>query len=319
MKKVLITGITGFAGSHLAEFLLAQNEFSLTGTHVSDKHLSNIEAIREQITLTKVDLMDAEATKKLIENTTPDIIFHLAASTSVAESFKNPLGVIVNNTASQLNLLEAVRIAGLTGTKIIITSSAHVYGVVSKKDLPINEEVSFKPDNPYSVSKITQDYLALQYFIAHKLSIIRLRPFNHSGSRLSPAISISRFAKSIAEIEKGLQPPVLKVGNLDAKRDFTDVRDIVRAYAVAVDKCTVGEAYNIGSGTAYRMQVLLDKLLALSTVAITVEEDPAFLRPSDIPELRCDVTKFHAATGWMPEISIEDSLKETLDYWRNIV
>ncbi len=319
MKKILITGITGFAGSHLAEFMVSEDKYTIWGTHISDRNLQNLEKIREKIELLKLDLVDASKVAEIIESVKPDIIFHLAAFASVGQSFQKPLDVFINNTAAELNVLEGAKKAKLSGCKILVTSSAQVYGFVSEKDLPITEQAPFKPNNPYSVSKITQDYLALQYFLEYKLSIVRLRPFNHLGPRLSAEFSIARFAKDIARIEKGLIKPTLTVGNMATKRDFTDVRDMVQAYVKAADKCIDGEAYNIGSGTSYSMQEMLDKLLSLATVKISVEQDQSLFRPSDIPELRCDATKFRQVTGWKPEIPIEKTLQDTLDYWRSLV
>lgn len=318
-KRVLITGITGFAGSHLADLLVKQHDYNITGTHLSDKHLDNIFSIKDKISLHTVNLLDTEATKKLVKEVKPDVIFHLAASTHVGDSFQNPIDVITNNVNSQINVLEAVKDADLKDTRIVITSSSHTYGLVKPDDLPIDETTPFRPDNPYSISKITQDYLGLQYFLTYKLHIVRLRPFNHIGPRLSPGVSISRFAKFIAEAEKGIQKPVLKVGAMTTKRDFTDVRDMVRAYVLSLDGCEEGEAYNIGTGKSHTIQEVLDKVLALTKINITVESDDTLFRPSDIPELRCNAAKFTKATGWKPEISLDQTVKDMLEYWRAVV
>jgi GDP-4-dehydro-6-deoxy-D-mannose reductase len=319
MKKALITGITGFAGSHLAEYLLSQNKYEISGIHSTDRHLDNVTSIKDKVELTRVDLNDAGKTAEVIQKQKPDVIFHLAASAIPGDSFSKAADFITNNSTAQINIFEAVKESKLFDTKIIIISSSHVYGLVASSDLPIDENVQFKPDNPYAVSKITQDYLGLCYYLTYKLPIIRLRPFNHLGPRLSPGISISRFAKQIAEIEKGKIEPVLTVGNLSAKRDFTDVHDMVRAYALASEKCLPGEAYNIGTGVSYTIQELLDKLLSSSSVKITVKTDETLLRPSDNPELRADASKFKQATGWEPEVAIDKTLKDILDYWREIV
>ena len=310
---------TGFAGSHLAEYLLSQNDYEVSGIHSSDRNLNNVSEIKDKLQLFQIDLNDAEKTKEVVNKINPDIIFHLAAYAIPGDSFKNAASFINNNSTAQINLFEAVKKNKLLDTKIILISSAHIYGLVDSSDLPVKEDAPFKPDSPYAVSKITQDYLGFCYHLAHKLPIIRLRPFNHIGPRLSTGISISRFAKLIAEIEKGKSEPVLTVGNLSAKRDFTDVGDMVRAYVLASEKCTIGEAYNIGTGVSFTIQEILDKLLALSSVKITVKTDDSLLRPSDNPELRADASKFMDATGWKPEKSIEKTLEDTLDYWRNIV
>ncbi len=319
MKKVLITGITGFAGSHLAEFLAITNSYRIFGTNVSDRNLANIETVQDKVQLFKVNLMDFDQTDSVIREVRPDVVFHLAASTFVADSFRKPAEFITNNVTSQVNVLESLKRNNLLETKVLIVSSSHIYGLVLPEDLPMDENTPLRPDNPYSVSKIAQDYLGLSYFLAYKQPIIIVRPFNHLGPRLSSQISISRWSKSIAEIEKGTAEPVLKVGNLSTKRDFTDVRDMVRAYALAIEQGENGEAYNIGTGKAHTMEEMLEKLIALSTVKITITTDESLLRPSDIPELRCDPSKFQLKTGWTPEIPLEKTLQDTLDYWRKVV
>jgi GDP-4-dehydro-6-deoxy-D-mannose reductase len=319
MKKVLITGVTGFAGSHLAETLVQENKWDVIGIHASDKNLANINDIRDAIHLEKVNLLDAEHTSHIVKETRPEIIFHLAAAATVKDSFENAADFINNNSASQINIFEAVRKNELLDTKIVVVSSANIYGIVSSSDIPINESVAFNPDNPYSVSKITQDYLGLCYYLAYKLPIIRLRPFNHVGSRMSSELSVSHFAKQIAEIEKGLKEPLITVGNLDAKRDFTDVRDIARAYILAAEHCTPGEAYNIGTGTSHVIGDVLTQLIGMSNQQIEVKSDESLFRPSDIPELRADASKFKQATGWEVSISFEKTLEDLLAYWRNIV
>lgn len=319
MKKVLITGITGFAGSHLAEILVHDNTWDIVGIHASDRNLANLDTIKDAIQLEKVNLLDAEHTSRIIKETKPAVIFHLAAAATVKDSFEDAAGFINNNAASQINIFEAVRKNNLLDTKIIIISSANIYGIVAPSDIPIDENVPFNPDNPYSVSKITQDYLGLCYYLSYKLPIIRLRPFNHIGPRMSADLSVSRFAKQIAEIEKGNKEPVMHVGNLEAKRDFTDVRDMARAYVLASEKCVDGEAYNIGTGVSYKIGDVLEKLLSFAKVKITVESDESLFRPSDIPELRADAAKFKQATGWEPAIPFEKTLEELLAYWRNIV
>ncbi len=317
--KALITGVTGFAGSYLAELLVAENKGEVIGLHATDRHLKNVEAIKDKIRLEKINLLDASETNRIISEIKPDVVFHLAASTFVGDSFKKPAEFIANNSAAQINVLESVKENNLLGTKIVIVSSAHVYGLVKEKDLPIDEDTPFHPDSPYSVSKITQDYLGSSYYAAYNLQTVMLRPFNHIGPRLSSNISVSRFAKQIAEIEKGLQEPLMTVGNLEAKRDFTDVRDMVRAYVLSAEKCDNGEAYNIGTGVSHKIGDVLEQLLSLAKVSIDVAQDESLLRPSDIHELRCDVTKFKEATGWTPTVSLEKSLQDTLDYWRDIV
>jgi GDP-4-dehydro-6-deoxy-D-mannose reductase len=319
MKKVLITGITGFAGSYLAENLQSSGKYEISGAYLFDKSLGNIEQIRGKLNLIKADLSDDKSVYGIIEKISPDIIFHLAALTSPTDSFRNPTATLNNNISLEVNLLEAVRRFNLLDTKVLITSSAEIYGRVAEENLPIDEETPLMPTNPYSVSKIAQDFLGLSYFLTYKLKVIRVRPFNHIGPRQSPNFVVSAFAKQIAEIEKGKKEPILSVGNLTAKRDFTNVKDMVRAYVLAIEKGIHGEAYNIGSGVSHKISDILNKLVSMSTAKIKIKKDEALFRPSDDPELVCDNSKFTNLTGWKPEIPIDVTLKETLDYWRNII
>lgn len=319
LKKILITGISGFAGSHLAQYLIKNKNYSLSGTYLLGNSLENIGEIKDETNLVKVDLINAKKVSDLISHIKPDFIYHLAALTSPTLSFTNPSEVITNNLSAQINLLEAVKNADLENCRILIVSSGDIYGIVKKENLPISEGVEFRPTSPYSVSKIAQDFLGLQYFLSYGLKIIRVRPFNHVGPRQSPNFVASSFAKKIAEIEKGKLKPVLAVGNLEAKRDFTDVRDMVYAYTLVLEKGSLGDVYNIGSGVSYKISEILSKLLSFSKIKIRIESDPSLFRPLDVPELLCDNRKFKKLTGWEPKIPLDVTLRETLDYWRNIV
>lgn len=319
MKKVLITGITGFAGSYLSEFLVAKKQFSITGTYLFEESIKNISHIQEKVDLVKLDLNHKEKVEEFIKTLRPDIIFHLAALASPGDSLLHPMDTITNNIASQLHILEALRKNNLAECRFLLISSADIYGIVSKKDLPIDEETKFMPTNPYAVSKIAQDFLGLQYFLSYKLQIIRVRPFNHIGPRQSPQFVVASFAQKIAQMEKEKIAPVLKVGNLNTKRDFTDVRDMVKAYDLIVEKGKAGDVYNIGSGTSHKIGDILEKLLSFSSKNITVEIDKSLYRPVDGENLVCDNRKIGALTGWDTTISLETTLKDTLDYWRNLV
>lgn len=319
MKKVLITGLTGFAGSYLAERLISENKYDVSGTYLFDDSLVGVKNIKSKLNLIKADLSNEKSVIDIVKDVSPSIIFHLAALTSPADSFKNPTETLTNNISLQVNLLEAVRRYNLLDTKILIVSSADIYGRVEKKNLPIDEETPLMPTSPYSVSKIAQDFLGLTYFLTYKIKIIRVRPFNHVGPRQSPHFVVSSFAKQIAEIEKGKKDPYLYVGDLETKRDFTDVRDMVNAYILAIEKGKDGEVYNIGSGVTYKILDILNKLVSMSSLKIEIRKDKNLLRPNDNPELICDATKFVKLTGWKPEISIDETLKDTLDYWRNII
>ncbi len=316
MKKALITGISGFAGSHLAQYLLNSGGFEISGTYLEDKSLENLEGA-DKIRLQKLNLLDETSTEKFVNQEKPDLLFHLAALTSPRNSFNNPKETFVNNISAQINILEAIKKNRLE-TRILIVSSAEVYGLVSAENLPIDEQTPFNPTNPYAVSKLAQDFLGLEYFLSDQLKIVRVRPFNHVGPRQSSNFVVSAFAKRIAEIEKG-KKKVMKVGNLKSRRDFTDVRDMVKAYVLAIEIGQAGEVYNIGSGKSFKISEILEMIINLSTVKIKTEEDPELMAPSDNPELLCDGSKFEKLTGWLPEIPIEKTLQDTLDYWRSKV
>lgn len=315
MKKAFITGITGFAGSFLAENLIQTGKYQISGNYLTDQSFQNVASIADKIKLHKIDLQNSDAIESVILEEKPDLIFHLAALTAPGESFENPGQFITNNILAQINMFEAVRRAKLS-SKILVVSSAEVYGNVSPSDLPIDEETNLAPVNPYAVSKVACDFLGLQYFLSYKIPIIRVRPFNHIGPRQSPAFVVASFAKKIAEIEVGRIEPVLKVGNLSTKRDFTDVRDTVWGYQLLLEKGMAGEVYNIGSGRSFEIKYLLDTLLSFSNKKIAVKVEPSLMRPVDVPELVCDNSKIKVATGWEPKIPIEETLRETLNYWR---
>ena len=319
MTKVLITGITGFAGSYLAEYLVSKGEYDINGTYLLDSSLINVDKVKDKLNLVRMDLTSEKEVFYTVKKISPSIIFHLAALTSPADSYKNPSETLTNNISLQVNLFEAVRKSNLLDAKILVVSSADIYGKVKKEDLPIDEDTQLMPTSPYSVSKIAQDFLGLAYFLSYNLKIIRVRPFNHIGPRQSPQFVVSSFAKQIAEIEKGKREPILRVGNLDTRRDFINVKDIVVAYVLAIEKGKYGDVYNIGSGKSYKISDILSMLIDMSHRKIKIEKDESLFRPSDNRELLCDTRKFQKLTSWKPKISIEETLKDTLDYWRNII
>lgn len=314
MKKILITGATGFVGKYLVDYIAKNSQDKVYGTYISDSPDK-----RDQIEFVKIDLNNEQDVQNMVGEIKPDYVYHLAALSSASDSFKHPKETIINNVSVQVNLLEAIKKHELKETKILIISSAEIYGMVDPKDLPINEKTELNPTNPYAVSKITQDFLALQYYLAFNLKTFRVRPFNHTGPGQRPDFVVSAFAKKIAEIEKGKREKVMTVGNLETKRDFTDVRDIVEGYAAVMEKGKIGEVYNMGSGKSHKISEILEIFISLSTEKIEVKEDPSLFRPFDDPDLVCDADKIKKDTGWEPQIPLNKTLKDTLDYWRNII
>lgn len=317
--RVLITGITGFAGSHLADYILANHrDVKVYGLVRWRSRMENILHIQDKVNLFEADLKDIVSLKKCLEEIKPDRIFHLAAQSFVPTSWLCPAETFAINAIGQINLFEAVLSLKLT-PKIHVAGSSEEYGLVNSEEIPMKETNPLRPLSPYAVSKVAQDFLAYQYFKSYGLRTVRTRGFNHTGPRRGEVFVSSNFAKQIAEIEKKKKEPVMYVGNLEAKRDFTDVRDIVRGYWLCLEKGEEGEVYNIGTGKTYSMREILDMLLSLSKIKVKVEVDPQRLRPSDVPVLLSDCTKFRELTGWEPKIPIQKTLEDLLNYWRERV
>lgn len=318
-KRVLITGITGFVGSHLAGFCLLQENLKVYGTvvshHLGDE-LERIEDIKEKIELIECDLLNRVSVSRAIEKSKPDIIFHLAAQSFVPTSWKSPEDTLVNNIISELNIFEVCRELEINPV-IVLACSSEEYGLVLENELPIRETNPLRPLSPYAVSKVSQEMLGFQYYKSYGTKIVIIRFFNTEGPRRGQDFVISNFSRQIAMIEKGKQEPVIYVGNLESKRDFSDVRDMVKAYWLAAKKCKFGEPYNVCSGITISIHAVLDKLLSLSTVKnIKILQDPKKMRPSDVMVLQGDNSKFTKITGWKPEIPLDKTLQDTLDYWR---
>lgn len=316
--NVLITGITGFVGSHMAEFLLDKGGVNVFGTVRWRSRRENIRGIEDKVTLIECDLTDAAAVTKMLEKVRPERIFHLAAQSFVPASWTAPNATMDDNIRGQVNLFEGIRALGLDPL-VQIACSSEEYGMVYPDEVPIKEDNPLRPLSPYAISKVAQDLMGYQYHQSYGLRAIRTRGFNHTGPRRGEVFVCSDFAKQVASIELGLKKPIISVGNLEAKRDFTDVRDMVRAYWMALDSATPGDVYNIASGVTYEIKTVLEMLVDMSDVSIDVKEDPARLRPSDVPILLGDATKFSRATGWSPQISFEQTLKDILDYWRIVL
>jgi len=309
--RILITGATGFVGRHLWDHLQqSQPDAVLHGTTFMNAPQSSA--------YTEIDLKDAAAVLALLDQLRPQAIYHLAGQAFVPRSFSNPWETLENNIRGQVNLLQACHELKLE-CRVLIVSSAEIYGRISPTDLPLQESAPLQPVNPYSVSKATQDLMALQYHLCYGLPIVRARPFNHIGPGQSEHFVATAFAMQIARIENGLQEPIIRVGNLSAERDFTDVRDIVRAYHLLMEHGQPGEAYNIASGKAYSAQTLLNTLLSYSSVQVAIEQDEARLRPVDTPLIIGDYRKLHAITAWQPHMSFEDTLRDVLDDCRQRV
>ncbi len=313
--RVLITGITGFAGSHLAEFCLGRGDIEVFGTARWRSRMDNVNHIVDDITLLDCDLKDSVAVRHCLSEVRPDYIFHLAAQSFVPTSWKAPVETMVTNVVGEINLFEAMRELKLD-SRIQLACSSEEYGMVYEDEVPIKETNPLRPLSPYGVSKVAQDLLGYQYHESYGLFVVRTRGFNHTGPRRGDVFVSSNFSRQIAMIEKGKQQPVLSVGNLQARRDFTDVRDMVKGYWLALEKGEPGEVYNIGSGRDVTIRSMLDILLGYSSVEIEVRQDPSRMRPSDVEVLLADNTKFRTLTGWEPEIPLEKTLEDLLNYWR---
>ncbi len=316
--KVMITGITGFAGSHLVEFLMTLEGLEIYGIRRWRSRTEHIDHLADAIVMEECDLRDSTSVMRIIQKIRPDRIFHLAAQSFVPTSWHAPGESLSTNILGTLHLFEAVRQTDIDPI-IQVACSSEEYGLVLPEELPIAETNPLRPLSPYAVSKVGQDLLAYQHFKSYGLKAIRTRGFNHTGPRRGDVFVCSNFAKQIAEIEAGRKEPVLSVGNLEAKRDFTDVRDMVRAYWLATERCEPGEVYNICSGVAYAIGEVAEMLLAMTDVPIEIRQDPARMRPSDVPVLQGDNTKFVKATGWLPSIPFEQTLGDILNYWRERV
>ena len=315
--KVLITGITGFVGSHLADHILDRNEgHEIYGLCRWRSPRENLAYAYSRVSLVEADLMDLGSLIRHLEAIQPEVIFHLAAQSYVLTSFNTPVHTLWSNVIGTANLLEAVRITKIDPV-IHICSSSEVYGQVRPEDVPIREDCPFKPASPYAVSKVGEDMIAFQYWVSHGIRTIRTRMFTHTGPRRGDVFAMSFFAKQVAAAELGMQKPIIRVGNLQSVRTFCDVRDAVWAYWLLVRQCAPGEVYNIGGNRTMTIGEALNILLSFSKTAFEVVVDPKLLRPSDVTlQIPC-TDKFRAVTGWKPEIPFEKTLEDMLIYWRD--
>jgi GDP-4-dehydro-6-deoxy-D-mannose reductase len=315
--NVLITGISGFVGSHLADLLLEKG-FEVHGSIRWRSKRDNITHLGDKIQLHECDIKDSSSIRKTIFDTKPRYIYHLAAQSYVHTSWAAPGETLLTNIQGQLYVLETMRDIDWD-CRCLVVGSSEEYGMVREDELPITEDNALRPLSPYGVSKVTQDLLAYQYHQSFGTDLVRTRAFNHTGPRRGEVFVTSNFAKQIAEIEIGKREPVIMVGNLEAQRDFTDVRDMVKAYLLAMEMGRSGEVYNICSGQAIRIRELLDRLLKLTDAKVEVKQDPARMRPSDVMVLQGSAEKFRKETGWEPEIPFGQTLCDLLDFWRERV
>lgn len=314
--KILITGITGFVGSHLAEYILdLKGSHEVFGLCRWRSPRDNLVNIYNKIVAVETDLTDLGGMVRVLSRIKPAIIFHLAAQSFVQTSFNSPVHTLWTNVIGTTNLLESVRILGIDPV-IHICSSSEVYGQVTKKDVPIKESCPFRPASPYAVSKVGEDMVALQYWLSYGTKTIRTRMFTHTGPRRGDVFAMSSFAKQIAAAELGLSKKVVRVGNLGSVRTFCDVRDAVRAYWLLVRKCPPGEVYNIGGDKTLTIKEALKVMLSFSRLKFSIQQDPSLLRKSDVTLQIPDTSKFRKVTGWKPQIPLEKTLHDILEYWR---
>jgi GDP-4-dehydro-6-deoxy-D-mannose reductase len=320
MKKVLITGITGFVGSHLAEYCLDRKVelFGFKRYHLSS--MKNVLHIEDRIKWVDCDMMDPKSVAKAIGQIKPDIIFHMAAQSFVSPSWDHPTLYMDGNYKMTVNLFEACLTHGIN-PRIHMPGSGEEYGEITEKELPITPNTELRPVNPYAVSKVAQDLIAYVYFRSYGLKVIRTRAFNHEGPRRDKVFGIPWYAYQIAKIELGLEKSrVVKVGHLGDRRNFTHVKDMVNAYWLAVEKCEPGKLYIVGTeekSYIHTFKECLEMLIGMSTVkGITYKVDPKYVRPTQVPRLICDASAFTNKTRWKPRMEFQTILTDTLDYWR---
>lgn len=319
-KKVLITGITGFAGSHLMDYLLEHTDYEVYGIKRVNSSLRNIHHALDKITLLDADLLDETSLISVLRKVQPDQIYHLGALSWVSPSWDMPAVYMQTNAVGTINLFEAMRMTGCQA-RVLTSATPEEFGDVPQELLPITEETRIKPINPYAASKVAQDMVCISYHASYGMDIVRTRAFNHEGPRRDKHGAIASFAYQIARIEQGLQEPVIKVGNLSATRNFTDVRDTVRAYYLAMEKGMSGELYLIGTDQIYTMEQVLQMLIALSSRAneIKIEVDPARVRPTELMTFIGDYSKFKNMSGWEIQYPLQETLESVLEYWREFV
>lgn len=308
--KALVIGGGGFVGPYLVRHLTDDLGYEVTVTKTVKETLT-----MDNATVRNLDILDMEQIRTLLEEEKADYLFHLAAQSSVAYSWKNPTLTVDVNIKGCINLLEAIRLVDKK-PRVLLIGSGEEYGHIKKDECPIIEDNVVRPGNIYAATKSCQNMLGRIYSDAYNLDIMMVRAFNHIGPNQTPMFVVADFCKQVADIEKGKQEPVINVGNLSAKRDFTDVRDVVKAYAKLVAGGKRGETYNVGTGHAVAIQDILNKIISMSDKDIEVKVDPGKLRPVDVPIIEPDISKIKREVGWEPLIPLEQTLRGTLEHWR---
>jgi GDP-4-dehydro-6-deoxy-D-mannose reductase len=316
--RVLVTGITGFAGGHLAEALLAKATVELHGLSRTGRWPEPLRHLAESTRLLRCDLADGSAVRALLEETRPEQIYHLAAYAHAGKSLHDAEAAWAANLTATRQLYEAVAAWG-GRPRILYVCSGLIYGDLPGPDQTQDEDCPLRPASPYASSKAAADLISYQYTRTHQLDVVRVRPFNHFGPRQSTQYAVAHFARQLAAIEAGRQPPVLETGNLQTHRDLTDVRDVVGAYVQLMEHGRTGEAYNVASGRAWSMQAVLDRLLGLVRVPVTVRQCPGLMRAAETSIICGNPAKLRRETGWAPAFSLDQTLQDTLEYWRAAV
>ncbi len=317
--RVLVTGIDGFVGSHLAELLLSVAGVEVHGTLHPDAQGTNIRHIASRLHLHRVDLLDSAAMETAFEQVRPARVIHLAAQAFIPVSVSDPVLTFRTNIDGGITILELARKTaghGGSGCSVLIVSSGEVYGRVSPDCQPITEDAPLRPSNPYAASKASIDIIAQEYRHSFGLDVKVVRPFNHAGPRQSPWFVCSEFGRQIASIALGKAPPRMNVGNVEARRDFTDVRDVVRAYWAIFETPPHDAVFNVCSGTAQRIGDIVSMLETIAGISVEIVQDEKRMRPYDIPVIFGSHDKLTRASGWSPSIPITQTLKDVYSYWR---
>lgn len=318
--RVLVTGIDGFVGSHLAEFLLAAPGVEVHGTTLDPENIPNISHIQRSLHLHRADILDRDRLISLITEINPERIFHLAGQAFVPSSLADPAATFQTNIMGGVNVLEAARLLAVrtkAGPRVLAVSTGEVYGQVDR--LPITEESPLAPNNPYAASKASLDMIAQQYRVSFGLPVVVVRPFNHAGPRQSPLFVCSDFGKQFAEIANRKRPPQLHAGNLRAQRDFTDVRDVVKAYALLLEKNPSDFVFNVCSGTPLTIDDLLSMFQDITGLSVSIVSEEQRMRSYDVPRVTASLDRLKKATGWTPSIPIRQTLRDVFEYWRERV